>query len=492
MSILILVKNMKQIFTLTTLTRIFCVALLAGAVLGVHHCIGNKTEHAAFAIDETVLSQKNIVPLAILGSGNAGLAAAIYGARGMVKTLIIQGSLPGGLLTQTTEVENWPGERTILGPTLMGKIRAHAMELGAEFLEDSVERVDLSTWPYVIYTEDGKVLHALSIIIATGAAPITLGIPGEQEFWGRGVGTCAVCDAAFYKGEDVVVVGGGDSAIEEAIQLAQYAQSVTILVRKDNMRAAPRMQDRLKGYPSIKVMHNVEVKKITGNDLHVTGIELYDNQTGQTQAIPINGLFLAIGHTPNSAIFKPTVKTDANGYILLEGRTHATNVPGIFAAGEVEDNRYRQAITSAGQGVSAALDALNFLSEVGFTPSVAARMDIFSVADRGVYKELPQLANLRALELESAQGLVVLDFYTKTCASCNQMMPVVAATAQQFAGRVKFFKVDAEEAEEIAQKFFVYRVPCLVVLKDGVLVARYNETMNRKELTDFVEKFLEE
>jgi thioredoxin reductase (NADPH) len=474
----------------TILRRTVIGGLFLTSLLLVQGCAWTRAEHA-FDV-QAALGFENVVPLVIIGSGSAGLPAAIYGARSMIKTVVIKGPLPGGLLTQTTDVENWPGEQLIMGPNLIGNMEKQAQKLGVEFMHDTVISIDFSSWPYKITTDNGKDLHALSIIIATGATPFTLGIPGEQEYWGRGVGTCAVCDAAFYKNEDVVVVGGGDSAVEEAIQLAQYARSITILVRKDKMRAAARMQQRLKGYPTITVRYNVEVQKVVGDEQHVTGVELLDTKTNTVELMPVSGLFLAIGHTPNSLLVKGAVSTDDNGYILTKGKTQETNIPGVFAAGEVEDNRYRQAIVSAGRGASAALDAVNFLTELGFTPSMAAQFKGALQVEELKTQELPSLSSLADLQkiTKGTDAVVVLDFYTDTCPTCLQMMPLVASVAPSFEGKAQFFKVNAEYAIDLAQKFFVYKVPCLVVVKKDTLLARYHETMNRQELMDFVQQFI--
>ncbi|MFI5332946.1 MAG: FAD-dependent oxidoreductase [Candidatus Babeliales bacterium] len=471
-------------------SRMLMGGLLISSLLLMQGCMWTRAEHS-FDLQKA-LGFQNVVPLVIIGSGSAGLPAAIYGARSMIKTVVIKGPLPGGLLTQTTDVENWPGEQLIMGPNLIGNMEKHAQKLGVEFMHDTVLNIDFSSWPYTIETDNGKELHALSIILATGATPFTLGIPGEQEYWGRGVGTCAVCDAAFYKNEDVVVVGGGDSAIEEAIQLAQYAKSVTILVRKDKMRAAARMQQRLKGYPTITIRYNVQVQKVMGDEHHVTGIELLDATTNEVNHMAVSGLFLAIGHTPNSLLVKGSVTTDDNGYILTKGKTQETSITGVFAAGEVEDNRYRQAIVSAGRGASAALDAVNFLTELGFTPSMASQFKGALQVEELKIEELPSLGSLADLGkiTQSTDALVVLDFYTDTCPTCLQMMPLVASVAGEFIGKAQFFKVNAEQAVDLAQKFFVYKVPCLVVVKKDTLLARYHETMNRQELKDFVSQFI--
>jgi len=324
---------------------------------------------------ENVLKVENIIPVAVIGSGPAGLTAGIYATRLGFKTLIFEGSTPGGQLTGTTYVENWPGSKKILGPQLMQNMREHVYDLNVSFLQDSIVKVNFDVWPFEIWTHDNKKFNALSIIIATGSKPKTLQIPGEQEYWGKGVTTCAICDAPFYKGKEVVVVGGGDSAIEKALQLAPHVKLVTMLVRKDSFRASKAMQDRLKQINNIKVFYNQEVKNIYGDSEHVNAIELFDNKTKQLSKMSIDGFFLAIGHEPNTDLFKGKISLDELGYIKLDGRSQKTSVSGVFSAGDVDDHIYMQAVSSAGEGSKAAIDASNFLQSIGFTADVAKTVE---------------------------------------------------------------------------------------------------------------------
>ena len=240
----------------------------------------SKVKNIEYSLDN-VLKSDNIIPVAIIGSGPAGLTAGIYSTRLGFKTLIFEGSTPGGQLTGTTYVENWPGSKKILGPQLMQSIKEHVVDLGVSFLQDNIVKVNFKTWPFELWTSDNKKFNALSVIIATGSKPKILQIPGESEYWGKGVTTCAVCDAPFYKGKNVVVVGGGDSAIEKALQLAPHAKDVTMLVRKDSFRASKAMQDRLKQINNVKILYNQEVKNIYGDKEHVNEIELFDNSKKQ-------------------------------------------------------------------------------------------------------------------------------------------------------------------------------------------------------------------
>ncbi len=437
--------------------------------------------------------KKNVFPMVVIGSGPAGLTAGLYGARAKKKTLIIEGTKPGGLLTETSYVENWPGFKAILGKDLMTGIREQVERLGASFTDDSVEKVDFSKWPFTITTDDGKVIYALTVIIATGASPSPLNIPGEKEFFGRGVTTCAICDAPFYNGKEVVVIGGGDSAVAEAIQLAAYAKKITILVRKDKMRAAAASQDLLTGYKHISVMYNVEPKEIVGDKDHVTGIKLFNTQTQETIQMPIDGVFLAVGHKPNTKLFKGQVELDKGGYVVLKNHTAATSVPGVFAAGDVEDHRYRQAIVSAGHGSCAALDADAFLNEIGFTGDIAARLQENQVVAAHVLPSMVKHVNsLVELEQEIAntQKPVFVDFYADYCPSCMQMLPHFNAVAQQFKDYALFISVDIAALPDIATKFHVTKIPALLIFKDGTLAARYSNAMSKKELCELAAEYV--
>lgn len=311
------------------------------------------------------------VPLLIIGSGPAGYTAGIYARLAGIPTKLVAGPLWGGQLTKTTLVENYPGVKNALGITIPETMHEQAIELGLEMLEDIVTEVDLTSWPFVVRLASGAELHPLALIIATGATPRLLGVPGEDTYWGGGVSSCALCDCQFFKKKNVFVVGGGDAAIEEAIQLSAHAAHVTILVRKGHMRAVHRMQDKLLGYPTIRVKYNKEVKAIHGDGQGVTGLTLHDTQTGHMNDVQADGLFLAIGHTPNTELFKGQLALTQEGYIVLEGRTQATSVPLVYAAGDVEDSEYRQAIVAAGHGCKAAIECVSKLKTgIGLTDDV--------------------------------------------------------------------------------------------------------------------------
>ncbi len=296
----------------------------------------------------------------VLGGGPAGLTAAIYATRAGLDPLVIEGSEAGGQLMLTTDVENYPGfADPILGPDLMAAMRAQAQRIGTEFVTEDATAVNLSTRPFKVTTHSGETYETRALIIATGAKPKLLGLPGEQRLMGRGVSTCATCDGFFFRGSDVMVVGGGDTAMEEALYLSKLAKSVTVVHRRDKLRASKIMQERALQNGKISFLWNTKVADIMG-DGKVSGVKLQDLKTHTTTQRPVDGVFVAIGHTPNTDLFKGQLDMDANGYILRRGRS-MTNVEGVFVAGDVHDHTYRQAVTAAGYGSEAAIDAERWL-----------------------------------------------------------------------------------------------------------------------------------
>ena len=300
----------------------------------------------------------------IIGSGPAGYTAAIYASRANLNPVLYEGIQPGGQLTTTTEIDNFPGyPEGITGSEMMEDLKKQAQRVGTEVSFGIVTKVDFSKRPFSIEIDGNNQLEADSVIIATGATAKYLGLPSEEKFRGQGVSACATCDGFFYRKKDVAVVGGGDTACEEATYLASLCNKVYMIVRRDELRASKAMQERVLNTPNIEVLWNTNTKEILGDDFGVTGAALVNNKTGEESEIKIHGFFLAIGHHPNSEVFKEYVETNKEGYIITEGKTQKTNVPGVFAAGDVQDPIYRQAIAAAGSGCRAAMDAEKFLQE---------------------------------------------------------------------------------------------------------------------------------
>ena len=303
----------------------------------------------------------------IIGSGPAGYTAAIYAARADLNPIIYTGLEPGGQLTTTTEVDNFPGyPNGVDGPTMMNELKEQAERFGTKVEIDFISKVDFSKERggiHKLYTQNGDEIRSKTVIISTGASAKYLGLPSEKRLIGGGVSACAVCDGFFYKNQDVAIVGGGDTAIEEATYLAKICSKVTMLVRKDHFRASKAMQNRLTNFDNIEVLFNHEIEEVIGESV-VEGIKIKNNLNSEVSILKITGLFIAIGHTPNTDIFKGLVEMDDGGYIITDKASTKTNIHGVFAAGDVQDKDYRQAITAAGTGCMAALDAERYLQEV--------------------------------------------------------------------------------------------------------------------------------
>jgi thioredoxin reductase (NADPH) len=471
------------------------VIIIVGAVaigFGLTYYLRKGSRHSSISIDiKKINSLKNLAPVAIIGSGPAGLSAAIYSSRSNLYTVVFEGREPGGQLTSTSDVENWPGIGKKFGPDIMKAVKEQAASFGTAFSAESIEKVDFSSWPYKLWTDEGTEINALTVIIATGATPKKLNIPGEKEYWGKGVTTCAICDAPFFKDKDVVVVGGGDSAAEQALQLASNAKKITLLIRGDKMRASHAMQERLKAYSHITIQPHTQVTKIMGDGTLVTQVELKVND--KTEIIPINGVFLAIGHDPNSVNFNKWLEHDELGYLTVAPHRQSTSLPGIFAAGDVADHRYRQAAVASGDGIKAALDAVNFLVDHGYNDVLATQLEqqLFDPVQKKPI-EITSIKDEAQFETDVLKKKipVIVDFYTQYCPSCLQMMPTVASVAASLTGKVDFVKVDGAALPALMKRFMVSSVPCFLAFKDGMVVGRATSVMTKRELREFVQKFL--
>jgi thioredoxin reductase (NADPH) len=312
------------------------------------------------------MSEPRQARVVIIGSGPAGYTAAIYAARALLQPVLIQGIQPGGQLTITTDVENYPGFADVIqGPWLMDQMQAQAVHVGTELVTDTVLEADLSQRPFRLVCDSGQVWLAETLIIATGAQAKWLGLESEQQFRGFGVSACATCDGFFYRNKEVVVVGGGNTAVEEALFLTSFASKVTVVHRRDEFRAERILQERLFAHPKIEVIWNSEIDSIVGgkDPMGVTGVKLKDLKTGATTELSADGVFIAIGHAPASELFKGQLDTHAGGYLKVKPGTASTAIEGVYAAGDVCDDIYRQAVTAAGMGCMAALEAARFLAE---------------------------------------------------------------------------------------------------------------------------------
>ena len=313
------------------------------------------------------MSETRHTKVLIIGSGPAGYTAGVYASRAMLEPILVQGIEPGGQLTTTTEVENWPGDTEVQGPDLMIRMEAHAKAMGCEIIGDIISNLDLSQRPFTAKGDSGAVYTADAVILATGARAKWLGLPSEEKFKGFGVSACATCDGFFYRGQEIVVIGGGNTAVEEALFLTNFASKVTLIHRRDELRAEKILQDRFLKHPKIEPLWFHQLDEVIGTDspLGVEGVRVKNVKTGEITEIACKGVFVAIGHSPATELIKDVLETHSGGYVVVEPGSTRTSIPGVYAAGDLTDDTYRQAITSAGMGCMAALDAEKFLAESG-------------------------------------------------------------------------------------------------------------------------------
>ncbi|CAM0907154.1 unnamed protein product [Alopecurus aequalis] len=450
---------------------------------------------AADAVDEEATATSppsdisgGVENLVIIGSGPAGYTAAIYAARANLKPVVFEGyqvgGVPGGQLMTTTDVENFPGfPDGITGPDLMDKMRKQAERWGAELHQEDVEFVDLKNRPFTIRSSDRERLR----------------LPREEEFWSRGISACAICDGAspLYKGQALAVVGGGDTATEEAIYLTKYACHVHLLVRRDQLRASKAMQDRVLNNPNITVHYNTEAVDVVGNSKgQMSGIQLRRTDTGEESVLEVKGLFYGIGHTPNSQLLEGQIELDSSGYILVEEGSAKTSVDGVFAAGDVQDHEWRQAVTAAGSGCIAALSVERYLvandllvefhqpvreetkkeitgkdTEMGF--------DITHTKHRGQYA-------LRKLYHGSPRLILVL-YTSPTCGPCRTLKPILNKVIDEYDEYVHFVEIDIEEDPEIAEAAGIMGTPCVQFFKNKEMIRTFSGVKMKKEYREFIE-----
>jgi thioredoxin reductase (NADPH) len=443
--------------------------------------------------------------LVIIGSGPAGYTAAIYAARANLKPVMFEGlqagGIPGGQLMTTTEVENFPGfPEGITGPQLMERMKAQAVRWGTECYTEDVISVDLRQRPFTIASIDREI-KAHSVIIATGATAKRLGLPREEQYWNNGISACAICDGAtpIFKNEELAVIGGGDSAAEEAIYLTKYGSHVNLLVRRDIMRASKTMQDRISSNPKITVRWNSEPIDVFGENNRLTGIKVKNSQTGEITEIPAKGLFYAIGHAPNTSLFRGQLELDDVGYIIVKEGTTATNIEGVYAAGDVQDREYRQAISAAGTGCMAALSAERWLSKRDLiqeyhreetapsssetktevaTTNPETDFDINNTRHYGGYA-------LRKLFHQSDRVLVV-KYVSPTCGPCHTLKPILNKVVDEFADKIHFVEIDIEADPEVAQMGQITGTPTVQFFRDKELLKEMKGVKQRSEYTNVI------
>ncbi|CAA0842821.1 NADPH-dependent thioredoxin reductase 3 [Striga hermonthica] len=466
-------------------------------------CVAAAAAAGATTSDQPSSSAQGIENVVIIGSGPAGYTAAIYAARANLKPVVFEGyqagGVPGGQLMTTTEVENFPGfPDGITGPDLMDRMRRQAERWGAELYQEDVEFIDVKNRPFTVQSSERKV-KCHSIIYATGATAKRLKLPREDEFWSRGISACAICDGAspLFKGQVLAVVGGGDTATEEALYLTKYARHVHLLVRKDQLRASKAMQDRVFNNPNITVHFNTETVDIVSNTKgQMSGVLLRKVDTNEESVLEAKGLFYGIGHSPNSQLLEGQVDLDIAGYVLVEEGSARTSVDGVFAAGDVQDHEWRQAVTAAGSGCVAALSVERYLTSENLliefhqpaTEEVKKELtdrDVQEGFDITLTKHRGQYA-LRKLYHESSRLICVL-YTAPTCGPCRTLKPILSKVIDEFDQNVHFIEIDIEEDQEIAEAAGIMGTPCVQFFKNKEMLRTVSGVKMKKEYREFIE-----
>ena len=458
------------------------------------------------------MSDRQIENVVIIGSGPAGYTAAIYAARANLKPVVFEGlqagGIPGGQLMTTTEVENFPGfPEGITGPQLMSRMKAQAERWGTECYTEDVIEVDLSQRPFTVRSEERE-LKAHSIIIATGATAKKLGLPSEKIYWSNGLSACAICDGAspMFIGEELVVIGGGDSAAEEAVYLTKYGSHVHLLVRREEMRASKAMQDRVLANPKVTVHWNTEAVDVFGENNRMSGIRVRNRKTGEETDIKAKGLFYAIGHNPNTSLFKGQLELDKVGYIVVKPGTVVTSIEGVYAAGDVQDHEYRQAISAAGTGCMAALLAERWLSEhnliieyhqtsppetketVEEVSQVKTEVETESNFDINATRHYGGYA-LRKLFHESDR-LLIVKYVSPTCGPCKTLTPILNKVIDEYKGKLYLIEIDITQDPEVAQMGQVTGTPTIQFFRNQELLAAMKGVKQKSEFRQVIDKYL--
>lgn len=428
------------------------------------------------------LGKKNIVPVAVIGSGPAGLTAALYTARAHLPTVVFTGQDIGGQMTEARYVENWPSKRKDSGANIMKDMEEQVKHFGAHLLHNQVTEVNFNVWPYELLLDNDDRVHALSVIIATGGVQKKLNIPGVQEFWGKGIGICSICDAPFDKGKEVALLGSTDITCDMALQLKEFAKHVYVLVPGSHMEAAAINQKYLKETPNISVFYNVRVAQIKGEKDKVSSVVFDDRQTGEQKELPIQSFYFAIGFIPNTALFKKALLLNKDNYIQVDQRQQ-TSKKLIYAAGTVIDSLYQKGLISAAMGAQAAIQLIEQMQVCGFTDDLERKLEpsYYKINEK---EELIQKATTlqEVNALIKFNGIVVAEFYGQNCPSCKAMAPVAEQIAKEYKDRVKFIKADMQEISELVDELKLKKIPTFCIFANGKEIARQDSIADRKAL----------
>lgn len=441
----------------------------------------------------TLKNVPDLIPVAIIGAGPAGLSAALFAAREQYYTVVFKGPKSGGLLADTALVENWPGILRQKGGDIMKTLEQQVQNFGGVMVPETVTHVNFASWPFTLTTSGGKKVHALTAIIATGAQPRKLNIPGEETYWGKGVATCTLCDAPFTKDQDVYIIGGGDTALEHAVRVSPYARSITLVVNESKLNASLHNTQKLKAHPGINIMYSTELKGIIGENDRVTGVTLRDKKTNTQTEKPANWVFLAIGYDPNSVIFKDYLRLDPKGVIYVAPYTQETSIQGVYAAGKVANAHYKLGAIASGEGIKAGLDAVDFLEEheLDISSLEPFKNQFFKYTAANTPEEaLPSITTKAELEELLAKNTVpvLLEIFSPTCPHCQAMEPLIKQVAHEFAGKIVVVQANINKAKELSKEFEVLMVPTFVLFVDKKPAQRKTGELTIEALRDFAQK----
>jgi thioredoxin reductase (NADPH) len=434
-----------------------------------------------------LVNKRNVVPVVVVGAGPAGLTAALNTARADLKTFVFTGPELGGTLLQCHGIENWPGSKKSTGAHVMEELSEQAKSFGAVFVQKTITKIDFSSWPRRLWTEDGEEINALTVIIATGGTPKTLDIDGVKKYWGKGIGICAICEAPFDKGKEVAVIGGGDTGVDKALQLAAFAKKVTIIEKGSSLTAMAAPQQYIKKNHLINVLYNVEAKSIKGVKNRITSMELMDKKTGKVFDLPVESVYFAIGFTPNTAFLKHEIDLDDAGYVITECKMKQTSTEGVFAAGTVADSRYQKAATASGQGMQAGMDAIFFLQQIGFDKELSEHIAPYYYKPEAIVSSMPDVRDENEFQMYiNAVPLLVVDFYSPSCPVCKGMMSVVEKIADKYQDKIQMIKVNIDNNKNIADYYQITTLPTLLMIKEKDVIAKSIGRKSLEELEEFI------
>jgi thioredoxin reductase (NADPH) len=467
--------------------------LVIAIALATHYVHIMRTPHASLTSLIANTSIHNIVPVFIIGAGPAGLSAGMYTARANFYTIVCSGPEEGGQLTHASYVENWPAKKKASGMDMMRDLKEQAESFGVSVLVDEVIACDFSQWPFVITLSDDTQVRAMSVIIATGGEQRVMDIPGVSEFWGKGIGICTICDAPFDKGKEVAVIGGGDAAADKALQLAEFAKKITIMVRAKEMRAAAVVQGYLKKQSAIEIKTNVEPLSIESTNGNLSGLKYKDLTTGKEEVLPVQSVYFALGFTPQSTLFKGQLPLTKEGYIKMKGRTQQTYIPGVFAAGNVEDDKYQKSGVAAGNGIKAAIDAIEFLQAIGLNAASTEKLKsrFYTDAtqeDKVVFKELSSYEQLQNFIKQTKRGLV--EVFAKACPICVTTKNYLEQVLPIYKEQLAVAQIAAEKVDQ--QQLPLVRMPTLLLIKEGKIVKQLNSKLTAEVIEKEVQELIGE